>query len=147
MSLEGKVALITGGARGLGRAYVLHLARLGADVIIADIDLQAACEYGEELTAETVEAEVVHLGRRAVGVAVDVTDRQAVDALVAEALDNFWSHRHTRQQRRRQLTLARGTSRFFGWGRPLSLHHGHQPDRDHPLLPSSRCGDEGSSVR
>ena len=89
MSLEGKVALITGGARGLGRAYVLHLARLGADIVIADIDLQAAREYGEELTAETVEAEVVNLGRRAVGIAVDVTDRQAVDALVAEALDNF----------------------------------------------------------
>ena len=89
MSLEGKVALITGGARGLGRAYVLHLARLGADVIIADIDLQAAREYGEELTAETVEAEVVKLGRRGVGIAVDVTDRQAVDALVAEGLDTF----------------------------------------------------------
>ena len=89
MSLEGKVALITGGARGLGRAYVLHLARLGADVIIADIDLQAAREYGEELTAETVEAEVVNLGRRGVGIAVDVTDRQAVDALVAEGLDAF----------------------------------------------------------
>ena len=89
MSLEGKVALITGGARGLGRAYVLHLARLGADVIIADIDLQAAREYGEELTAETVEAEVVNLGRRGVGIAVDVTDRQAVDALVAEGLDTF----------------------------------------------------------
>lgn len=89
MSLEGKVALITGGARGLGRAYVLHLARLGADVIIADIDLQAAREYGEELTAETVEAEVVKLGRRGLGVAVDVTDRQAVDALVAEGLDTF----------------------------------------------------------
>ena len=89
MSFEGKVALITGGARGLGRAYVLHLARLGADIVIADIDLQAAREYGEELTAETVEAEVVQLGRRAVGVAVDVTDRPAVDALVAEALDNF----------------------------------------------------------
>ena len=89
MSFEGKVALITGGARGLGRAYVLHLARLGADIVIADIDLQAAREYGEELTAETVEAEVVNLGRRAVGIAADVTDRQAVDALVAEALDNF----------------------------------------------------------
>ena len=60
MSLDGKVALITGGARGLGRAYVLHLARLGADIAINDIDLQAAAEYDEKLSAETVEKEVAN---------------------------------------------------------------------------------------
>ena len=58
MKLKGKVAVVTGGGRGLGRAYVLHLASLGADVVINDIDLNAAAEYNEQLTAPTVMAEV-----------------------------------------------------------------------------------------
>ena len=60
--LDGQVALVTGAARGLGRAYALHLARLGADVVINDIDLDAAKEYNEDLTAETVMAEIENFG-------------------------------------------------------------------------------------
>ena len=54
--LAGKVALVTG-ATGLGRAYALRLAALGADVAVVDIDLDAACEFGEALKAESVAAE------------------------------------------------------------------------------------------
>ena len=61
LKLQGKVALVTGGARGLGRAYVLHLARLGADVVVNDIRLDAAAEFGEQLTAVSVAAEVESL--------------------------------------------------------------------------------------
>lgn len=89
MKLKGKVALVTGGTRGLGRAYVLHLARLGADVVINDIDLHAAREYGEPLTAETVMAEVENLGRRALGIQADVTRKDAVDAMVERTLEEF----------------------------------------------------------
>ena len=89
MKLEAKVALVTGGARGLGRAYVLHLAGLGADVVINDIDLTAAQEYGENLTADTVMAEVEALGRRALGIEADVTDKTAVDTMVEQTLDTF----------------------------------------------------------
>ena len=46
-NLKNKVALVTGAARGLGRAYALRLARLGADVIINDINLKAYLEYRE----------------------------------------------------------------------------------------------------
>ena len=87
--LEGKVALVTGGARGLGRAYVLHLARLGADVVINDVNLNAAQEYDEALEAETVMAEVEAMGRRALGVEADVTDKAAVDLMFEQALDTF----------------------------------------------------------
>jgi NAD(P)-dependent dehydrogenase (short-subunit alcohol dehydrogenase family) len=86
MKLAGKVALVTGGARGLGRAYVLHLARLGADVVINDIDLNAAKEYDEPLTAETVMAEVEALGRRAVGIEADVTNKASVEDMIAQTL-------------------------------------------------------------
>ena len=68
MKLKGKVAVVTGGGRGLGRAYVLHLASLGADVVINDIDLNAAAEYNEQLNAPTVMAEVEALGCRALGI-------------------------------------------------------------------------------
>ena len=70
--LRGKVALVTGGARGLGRAYVLHLARLGADVVVNDIRLDAAAEFGEQLTAGSVAEEVESLGRRSLGIEADV---------------------------------------------------------------------------
>ena len=89
MKLEGKVALDTGGARGLGRAFVLHLAKLGADVVVNDIDLEAAKEYDEELTADTVMAEVEEMGRRSLGVEADVADQGAVDAMFEEILRKF----------------------------------------------------------
>jgi NAD(P)-dependent dehydrogenase (short-subunit alcohol dehydrogenase family) len=89
MKLKDKVAVVTGGARGLGRAYVLHLARLGADVVVNDIDLNAAQEYDEPLTAGTVMAEVEALGRRALGVEADVTDKAAVEAMIDRTLAEF----------------------------------------------------------
>ena len=70
------------GARGLGRAYVLHLARLGADVVVNDIRLDAAAEFGEQLTAGSVAEEVESLGRRSLGIEADVAERDAVVSMV-----------------------------------------------------------------
>lgn len=89
MKLKGKVAVVTGGGRGLGRAYVLHLASLGADVVINDIDLNAAAEYNEQLTAPTVMAEVEAMGCRALGIQADVMNKDAVDGMFEEALGAF----------------------------------------------------------
>ncbi len=72
--LSGRVALVTGGGRGIGRAVALSLAAAGADVAVA-------ARSDKEL-AETVEA-IRSTGRRGEAVRCDVGDRQQVDAMVA----------------------------------------------------------------
>ncbi|TPG22160.1 SDR family NAD(P)-dependent oxidoreductase [Variovorax guangxiensis] len=89
MKLQGKVAIVTGGARGIGRAYVLRLAHLGADVVIADVDLNGAAQYGEQLTSGSVREEVEALGRRAIAVQCDLTQRQAALDLAEQTLQAF----------------------------------------------------------
>lgn len=88
-ALSGKVAIVTGAARGLGRAYALRLAKLGADVVIADLNLNGAARIGEELTADSVMAEAEALGVRSIGVEGDLRDPEAVKRLVAETLAAF----------------------------------------------------------
>jgi 3-oxoacyl-[acyl-carrier protein] reductase len=91
--LKGKVALVTGSARGLGRAYALRLARLGADVVVNDLDLRANRQYDEELTpgCETVVDEIRLLDRRALGVEADVTDESQVRGMVDRAVRDLGS--------------------------------------------------------
>ncbi len=84
--LTGKVALITGGARGLGRGYALRLARLGADIALIDRDLKSFAAYEFEksqMTASTVVEECRALGVRAMGLEIDLTDRLATESSVA----------------------------------------------------------------
>lgn len=87
--LVGKVAVVTGAGRGLGRAYALRLASLGAHVVINDLHLDSAREFDEELSAETVMAECERFGARSLGVAADVTQKQEVERLFAETLSAF----------------------------------------------------------
>lgn len=78
--LSGKIALVTGGSRGLGRAMVLAFAEAGADVVIASRKLEAC---------ETVAHEVEKLGRRALPIAAHVGQWADNDALAARAYDHF----------------------------------------------------------
>lgn len=87
--LRGQVAVVTGAARGLGRAYALRLARLGADVVINDANLQSAADVGEALTAASVVEEIRQLGRRAVGIEADVASEPAVQEMFAEIFATF----------------------------------------------------------
>ncbi|MFN8455719.1 MAG: glucose 1-dehydrogenase [Anaerolineae bacterium] len=76
MRLAGKVAIITGAARGLGRAYALRMAREGAAVAVADIEAEMAAAVAAEITAAD---------GRAMAVKVDVADEASVAAM-AEAV-------------------------------------------------------------
>jgi len=88
-ALSGKVAIVTGAARGLGRAYALRLAKLGADVVISDVNLQAAARIGEQLTGESVMAEVQALGVRSLGVEGDLREPATAHLIAERALEAF----------------------------------------------------------
>ena len=81
-ALRGKVAVVTGGASGLGRAMALQFAREGMLVAIADI---------EQTALDASVAELQALGARAIGVRTDVSVAAQVDALAARVIDEFGS--------------------------------------------------------
>lgn len=79
-ALAGKVALVTGGSRGLGRAMVLAFAGAGADVVVTSRKLDAC---------KAVAADVEAIGRRALPVACHVGHWGEIDGLVEQAYDTF----------------------------------------------------------
>ncbi|MEW6425613.1 MAG: glucose 1-dehydrogenase [Bacillota bacterium] len=78
--LTGKVAVITGGAGGFGRAVAVGLAAYGADVVVTARTLSSL---------EETAAEVRKLGRKAVAISCDVTDPASVDGMVKKTLEEF----------------------------------------------------------
>src|SRR5438132_9989568 len=105
IDLTGRVALVTGGSRGLGRADALTLARAGADVVVADIQVES--DAGEDVDrygplaqaaraqglvfSEATAQEIQGMGRRAAAIKCDVTDRGQVEATVARVVAEFGS--------------------------------------------------------
>ena len=80
MRLKDKVALITGGARGIGRSIALLFAKEGADIVVGDINIQEAGN-----TCSDIEA----LGRKSLALSMDVTDYTKVQEAVNKILDKF----------------------------------------------------------
>lgn len=78
--MEGKVALVTGAASGIGRASALALARAGAAVCVSDINGDGAEETAQSIT---------EAGGKAIAIACDVTNAEDVQAMVAETVDAF----------------------------------------------------------
>ncbi len=81
LDLDGKAAIVTGGASGIGRAVCEGLAEVGVKVVIADIDEAGA----ERVVAETKEK----TGGEHIAVKVDVGDKASVDAMIQATLDAF----------------------------------------------------------
>ncbi|MBN2908268.1 3-oxoacyl-[acyl-carrier-protein] reductase [Polycladomyces sp. WAk] len=79
--LTGKVAIVTGGSRGIGRAVSLRLAREGADV--------AVVFAGNREKAEAVVGEIQEMGRRSVAIQADVSQADQVDAMVKQVIEAF----------------------------------------------------------
>lgn len=80
MELQGQVAIITGAGRGIGRATGLELARMGANIVVAELDAT---------TAERTASEVRDLGRRALVVRTDITSREDLGAMVEQTRAEF----------------------------------------------------------
>ncbi len=80
MRVEGKVAIVTGGAKGIGEAYSTGLAEEGASVVIADLD---------EAAGKALEASISKAGGKAKFVRTDVSRKADAEALVAEAVRSF----------------------------------------------------------
>ena len=79
--LENKIALITGGARGIGFGIAQRFAQEGASVVLADVNQSLAEESAARIQTET--------GRRAIALRCDVTDRANVDAVVAQTVTDW----------------------------------------------------------
>ncbi len=80
-SLEGRVAVVTGGARGIGRAIVETLAGLGANVVIADMLIDLAEKSAQEISELT--------GKKIIAVQVNVTDGKSTAELIDKTLQEF----------------------------------------------------------
>lgn len=88
--LDGRVAIVTGAARGLGRAHALELARQGASVVVNDIGVSlAGDDAGSAGPAAEVVAEIESLGARAIVNGDDVSDWEGAQRLVQSAVDAF----------------------------------------------------------
>lgn len=82
IDLTGRVAIVTGAARGIGLALAGSLSRCGAKIVIADLSLEDSQKGVDQIRAQVADAECLAVG-------VDVSDRASVDSMVADVMQHF----------------------------------------------------------
>jgi len=112
-ALSGKVALVTGAASGIGRAVALELARAGAAIGVADLNLEGA---------NAVAAEIKAAGGRALGVAMDVSEEQAVDQGVDAVVEAFGALDILVANAGIQIVSSIDQFAFADWKKVLAIH-------------------------
>ncbi len=89
ITFDEQVAIVTGAGQGLGRSHALGLAERGARVVVNDLGGARDGTGASQTAAEAVVDEITQRGGEAIANAADVTDRDAVDAMVAEAIERW----------------------------------------------------------
>ena len=89
VDLSNRVAIVTGAAGGLGKAYALALAQRGAAVVVNDLGGDTRGQHGSSALAEEVAAQIISLGGRAIANADSVATKAGGDAITQAALDHF----------------------------------------------------------
>ena len=133
--LTGRVALVTGGSRGIGAATALRLAEAGADVAVG-------CGQHRE-AAEEIAGKITGLGRRAVVVSGDMADPDVPRRIIAETAERLGAGGHPGRQRGHRAAGRPGRRRRRGLGR----RHGRQPARAVPAGPGGRAAHARAALR
>lgn len=112
-SIQGKVAIVTGAASGIGKEIAFELSRAGAAIAIADVNIDGA---------QAVAREIEQAGGKAIGVAMDVTDEAAVNAGIAQVVAELGGIDILVSNAGIQIVNPIENTRFADWKKMLAIH-------------------------
>lgn len=135
--IEGKVAVVTGAASGIGKEIAHTLARAGARIAIADLNLAGA---------QAVADEIILAGGKALGVAMDVTDEAAVNAGVAKVVEQLGPVDILVSNAGIQIINPIEDYAFSDWKKMLAIHLDGAFLTTKAVLPHMYAGDRGGVV-
>lgn len=136
-SIQGKVAVVTGAASGIGKEIAHELARAGAAIAIADLNQAGAQAVADEIAAG---------GGRAIGVAMDVTDEAAVEAGIARVVAELGGIDILVSNAGIQIVNPIENYAFADWKKMLAIHLDGAFLTTKAALPHMYKGDKGGVV-